>query len=130
MGSSSSLADPAVAPAPEVESLCREILERYEEVNLLYRLAGSLTGVFVAEEICWRVLQEAASITRARSGCVFLHQAEGGGWSLAAEAGDEARRLAEAHGAMLTGRGFRALEFTVSADALRKRRGGADRPGP
>ncbi|PYT08960.1 MAG: hypothetical protein DMF49_03870 [Acidobacteria bacterium] len=106
MGSSSSLADPGVAPAPEVESLCREILERYEEVNLLYRLAGSLTGVFVAEEICWRVLQEAASITRARSGCVFLHQADGGSWSLAAEAGEEARRLAEAHGAMLTGRGM------------------------
>ncbi|MGH9391466.1 MAG: GAF domain-containing protein, partial [Vicinamibacteria bacterium] len=89
------VAETSVRACDEVESLCREILERYEEVNLLYRLADSLAGVFSAKEICWRVLQEAAAITRARSGCVFLADAAGGGRIIAAEAGETARRMAE-----------------------------------
>ncbi len=94
---------PAVVSLEEAESLSREILERYEEVNLLYRLGESLAGVLGTEEICWRVLQEAATITRAGTGCILLAQPEGG-FKLAAEAGPEALQLAEAQGAALTDR--------------------------
>ena len=94
---------PAMVSLEEADSLCREILERYEEVNLLYRLGESLAGVLGTGEICWRVLQEAATITRARSGCVLIAQAEGG-FKVAAEAGDEALRLAESRGPALTER--------------------------
>lgn len=62
----------------DIEELSLEILERYEEVNVLYRLSDSFRDMFDEEAILARLLNEAAHSVHASSGCVSVLQAGGG----------------------------------------------------
>lgn len=61
----------------EIESLCREIVERYEEVGLVYRLTEKLASTLGERAIAACVLADAASVIGARFGQVWLRGAEG-----------------------------------------------------
>ena len=52
----------------EIEQLSQEILERYEELNILYRLSDSFRDVFDEREILRQLLSEAAHAVHASSG--------------------------------------------------------------
>lgn len=54
----------------EIEELSHEILERYEEVNTLYRLTDSFLDMFDEDAILARLLSEAARAVRASSGWI------------------------------------------------------------
>ena len=56
----------------EIRSLCGEILVRYEEVTLVYRLCERLGGVLGQQAIAQLVLEEAARTLGARAGEVWL----------------------------------------------------------
>ena len=70
---------PASAAAPEgachegeIRSLCGEILDRYEELTLIYRLCERLGSVLDQRAIAGLVLEEAARTLGARAGEVWL----------------------------------------------------------
>ncbi len=56
----------------EIRSLCGEILDRYEEVTLVYRLCERLGSVLGQQAIAQLVLEEAARTLGARAGEVWL----------------------------------------------------------
>ena len=59
----------------EIEELSQEILERYEEVNILYRLVDSFRDVFDEREILDRLLSEAAHSVHATRGWIAVMNA-------------------------------------------------------
>src|SRR5436190_10092562 len=61
----------------EIEDLSREILERYEEVNILYRLSNSFRDVFDEQEILERLLSESARSVHASSGWIAVLTPDG-----------------------------------------------------
>ena len=61
----------------EIEDLSREILERYEEVNVLYRLSDCFRDVFDEEQILERLLSEAARSVHASGGWISVLTPEG-----------------------------------------------------
>src|SRR5881409_415560 len=61
----------------EIEELSQEILERYEEVNILYRLVDSFRDVFDERKILDRLLSEAARSVHASSGWIAVVNGEG-----------------------------------------------------
>jgi sigma-B regulation protein RsbU (phosphoserine phosphatase) len=68
---------PSAAPAAdryeeEIRSLCVEVLDRYEEVTLVYRLCERLGSVLGEEAIAQLVLDDAARTLGARTGDVWL----------------------------------------------------------
>jgi serine phosphatase RsbU (regulator of sigma subunit) len=56
----------------EIRSLSSEILERYEEATLVYRLSDRLGSVLGVASISRLVLEEAVQVLRARSGRIWL----------------------------------------------------------
>ncbi len=62
----------------ELDSLSAEILDKYEEINLLYEISGALGAVFDTELICQLVLEKAVQVIGARKASVMLlDEAEG-----------------------------------------------------
>jgi sigma-B regulation protein RsbU (phosphoserine phosphatase) len=61
----------------EIEDLSREILERYEEVNILYRLSDSFRDVFDEQEILERLLSESARSVHASAGWISVLTPDG-----------------------------------------------------
>ncbi len=58
----------------EIESLCREVLDRYEEATLVYRLTERLGETLEEGPIARLVLEDAARVLGARSGEVWLRR--------------------------------------------------------
>ena len=56
----------------EIDSLCREVIERYEEATCVYRLSERIGSVFGERSIAKLVLADAASVLGAHSGEVWL----------------------------------------------------------
>ena len=56
----------------ELEELSVEILERYEEVNILYRLSDAFKDVFEEGEILRQLLEEAARAVRSERGWIAM----------------------------------------------------------
>lgn len=61
----------------EIEDLSQEILERYEEVNILYRLSDSFRDVFDEQQILERLLSEAARSVHASGGWISVLSPDG-----------------------------------------------------
>jgi len=61
----------------EIDELSGEILERYEEVNILYRLCDCFRDMFEETEILDRLLSESARSVRARAGWVAVLNPDG-----------------------------------------------------
>jgi sigma-B regulation protein RsbU (phosphoserine phosphatase) len=60
----------------ELHSLASEILERYEEATLVYRLSDRLGTVFGEAEICRFVLEDATEVLGARAGEIWLQDSD------------------------------------------------------
>jgi len=56
----------------EVQSLSREVIEKYEELNLVYDIIAELAGVFEEKEICRLILQKAIDVLGVGSGAIVL----------------------------------------------------------
>jgi len=82
-----------VSSEHDLESLTREVVERYEEVNLLYDLSTALSGVIDVTEIARIAADRGACATRARTGAVFLNEGGVGKLALIAAVGEDADRL-------------------------------------
>lgn len=59
----------------EIRSLCSEILERYEEASLVYRLTAELGSVIGEIAMADLVLRNAARLLGARAGSIWLERA-------------------------------------------------------
>jgi len=66
----------ALSHVDEIASLSAEILERYEEATMVYRLCESLGAVLGERPIAERVLAEAVERMSARRGAVWLAQGD------------------------------------------------------
>ncbi|MBM4441358.1 MAG: SpoIIE family protein phosphatase [Candidatus Rokubacteria bacterium] len=86
---------PARRDPSDADELTAELLDRYEEINLLYDIGGTLAGVFDVDVIGRTVVDRAMVVTRA-SGGLFL-MVDGAEARVAYRAGDfpdaAARRL-------------------------------------
>ena len=81
----------------ELNSLSMELLDRYEEVNLLYDVGESLGSVFDADTIYEIVLGKGTTVIGAQKALIMMLEEEGGGLHLVASRGlseEEATRLA------------------------------------
>ena len=58
----------------EIESLCAEVLERYEEATFVYRLCDRIGSVLGESAIAGLVVREAATVLSARSGELWLRR--------------------------------------------------------
>ncbi len=56
----------------QVDDLSRETLDRYRQINLLYRIGESISKCLGQEDICKLVLRESRRIVRARGGQIVL----------------------------------------------------------
>jgi len=65
----------------EIRSLCTEVLERYEEATLVYRVSERLGAVLDESAIAETVLRDAAAVLGARAGEIWLGR--DGVWELA-----------------------------------------------
>jgi len=74
----------------DIESLCGEVLARYEEATLVYRLSERIGSVLGERAIARLVLSDAASVLGAGAGEVWLRS--GDGVMLAAALPDEVHR--------------------------------------
>ena len=83
----------------EIDSLSAEILERYEEATLVYRLCDRLGSVLGEKAISRLVLEDAARVLGARAGQVWLREAGSVVPAAAVPAGRLARWDAEDEGA-------------------------------
>jgi len=61
----------------ELDSLSAEILDKYEEINLLYDISGTLGAIFDTELICKLVLEKAMRVIEVRKASVMLLDEEG-----------------------------------------------------
>lgn len=73
----------------EIEELSHEILERYEEVNILYRLCESFGDIFDEGEILDRLLEEAIVSVHARAGWIALGEGDSRGHRMMAHQASE-----------------------------------------
>ena len=76
----------------DIQSLCSEILERYEEVSLVYRLATKLGTVVGEDALAQGVLDDAARVLGAENAELWLH--DDGGPRLAAVLPEQPRPTA------------------------------------
>jgi sigma-B regulation protein RsbU (phosphoserine phosphatase) len=60
----------------DIDELTLELLDRYEEINLLYDIGGTLAGVFDVEVIGRTVVDRAMAVTRATGGLFLLLDGE------------------------------------------------------
>jgi len=60
----------------EAQGLAQEILEKYEELNLLYDLISELSLLFDENKICELTLKKAMRVIDASSGAIFLQNSE------------------------------------------------------
>ncbi len=65
------------SPEAELASLSEEILERYEEVSLVYRLSERLGAVLGQRAVSRLVLEEAAQVLRARGAELWIREGDG-----------------------------------------------------
>jgi len=56
----------------ELDSLSAEILDKYEEINLLYEVSGALGAIFDTKRICELVLEKAVQVIGVRKASVML----------------------------------------------------------
>lgn len=77
----------------EIESLTGEVLERYEEVNMIYELSEKLSAVFDPELIARIAAEKGLRATKASSAAVLLDRANGQGLSVSAAVGPEAQGI-------------------------------------
>ena len=56
----------------ELDSLSAEVLDKYEEINLLYEISGALGGILDTELICKLVLEEAVRIIEVERASLML----------------------------------------------------------
>jgi sigma-B regulation protein RsbU (phosphoserine phosphatase) len=61
----------------EIESLCREVLERYEEATFVYRLSDCIGSVLGERAIADLVVSHVVAVLGARSGEIWLTHGEG-----------------------------------------------------
>jgi len=66
------MAVPEPAASSELDELTGELLDRYEEINLLYDIGGALAGVFDVDLIGRTVVDRAMAVTRAGGGLFLL----------------------------------------------------------
>ncbi len=71
----------------ELDSLSAEILDKYEEINLLYEISGALGAIFDTELICRLVLEKAMRVIEVRKASVMLLDEEEGVLRIAAGVG-------------------------------------------
>ena len=71
----------------ELDSLSAEILDKYEEINLLYDISGALGAIFDTELICRLVLEKAMRVIEVRKASVMLLDEEEGVLRIAAGVG-------------------------------------------
>ena len=65
------------SPEAELASLSEEILDRYEEVSLVYRLSERLGAVLGQRAVSRLVLEEAAQVLRARGAELWIREGDG-----------------------------------------------------
>ncbi len=70
--------DPLAAAQREAQLAAEELAERYEEINLLYRIGEILGRTVVLEESASAILEEIASTVGARCGVVMVFDADAG----------------------------------------------------
>ncbi|MGC1246348.1 MAG: GAF domain-containing protein, partial [Spirulinaceae cyanobacterium] len=73
----------------EKKALARETLDRYKELNLIYKLSEKLSASLELEEIAKLILNEAMTIIKATSGSVMLLNPKKQELEIVATAGDE-----------------------------------------
>lgn len=73
----------------EVRSMSREIIERYEEITLLYSISEILGSVISLEGAAGTILDEVIGILGARRAALWVHDAETGRLALAASVGGD-----------------------------------------
>jgi sigma-B regulation protein RsbU (phosphoserine phosphatase) len=73
----------------EVRSMSREIIERYEEITLLYSISEILGSVISLESAAGTILEEVIGILGARRAALWVHEAERGQLVLAAAVGGD-----------------------------------------
>jgi serine phosphatase RsbU (regulator of sigma subunit) len=78
----------------ELESLSSELLERYEEINLLCEISEALAAVYQVERICQIALEKGLGATGARAAVVMLEDESGERLEVAAAEGADGARLA------------------------------------
>jgi serine phosphatase RsbU (regulator of sigma subunit) len=64
--------DAEVSEPSELDELTLELLDRYEEINLLYDIGGTLAGVFDIDVIGRTVVDRAMAVSRAAGGIFLL----------------------------------------------------------
>ena len=60
----------------DLEELTAELLDRYEEINLLYDIGGTLAGVFDVDVIGRTIVDRAMAVTRAAGGVFVILERE------------------------------------------------------
>jgi len=71
----------------ELNSLSEEILDKYEEINLLYEIGEALGAVFDTEQICRLVLEKAVQVIAVQKASVMLLDEAAGVLRIAAAVG-------------------------------------------
>jgi sigma-B regulation protein RsbU (phosphoserine phosphatase) len=84
----------------EIESLSSEILDRYEEATLIYRLAERLGSVLGEQAISRQVLEDAARVLGARAGEIWLTNDSGVALAAATPAGQAIPAVRDDEGAL------------------------------
>ncbi len=75
----------------EIESLTGEILERYEEVNMIYELSEKLSALFDPDVIARITAEKGARATKGTRAAVLLERPAGGALTVAAAVGPDAQ---------------------------------------
>lgn len=73
----------------EKRALARETLEKYKEINLLYRISAKMTACLDLKEVAKLVIDEARKIIEATNGSVMLLNPETGNFDIIATFGQE-----------------------------------------
>ena len=89
--------DPLAAAQREAQLAAEELAERYEEINLLYRIGEILGRTVVLEESAAAILEEIASTVGAREGVVLVHDTAAGALRAVAQRGLPEDALRQLH---------------------------------
>jgi sigma-B regulation protein RsbU (phosphoserine phosphatase) len=74
-----------LAQSLDRREVANEALDRYREINLMYRVSETIGALLDVEKIPQMVLEESQRVIRANSGIVLLSPADGGGnWEIKA----------------------------------------------
>jgi sigma-B regulation protein RsbU (phosphoserine phosphatase) len=74
LGAATEVAARLLGADQEIRSLCGEVLERYEEATLVYRLSDLLAAVLGEEAIAELIVADASRVLGARSGEMWLRR--------------------------------------------------------